>query len=297
MGNHKNAELKEILLKRKAKREQNAKLKLENISITKAEKFRAKKELELELQKRNNPNFRDYDKEPLIIKCYDDIFWFYGLISAPFIFSLFLCAIFSEMYSGDLTLRKIIAVIIVPLLWIIYIYIKHKSFRDYKIKFTNMYIEFIHKGKIRKSCPVVENELIKPFFTFAYNDNNDKIFLILLSYIFKFLTIVIFFVIGIANQEPFVFLFPVFIYLVNFLIKFVLYISINGHLKGFKFYCCIRVCEQHNPAHWYKDEEIYGAHLIYLYNNAVYDEVKKYFLQRNINIDNLPKRYFNLFEI
>lgn len=88
-----------------------------------------------------------------------------------------------------------------------------------------------------------------------------------------------------------------FLYLVNFLIKFVLYISINGHLKGFKFFCCIRVCEQHNPAHWNKDEEIYGAHLIYLYNNAVYDEVKKYFLQRNINIDNLPKRYFNLFEI
>ena len=74
MGNHKNAELKEILLKRKAKREQNSKPKIENISITKAEKFRAKKELELELQKRNNPNFRDYDKEPLIIKCYDDIF-------------------------------------------------------------------------------------------------------------------------------------------------------------------------------------------------------------------------------
>ena len=31
--------------------------------------------------------------------------------------------------------------------------------------------------------------------------------------------------------------------------------------------------------------------LIYLYNDEIYKEVKKYFLQKNINIDNLPIRY------
>ena len=36
---------------------------------------------------------------------------------------------------------------------------------------------------------------------------------------------------------------------------------------------------------------MYGAHLIYFYNNEVYLEVKKYFLQKDIDIDELPKAY------
>lgn len=32
-------------------------------------------------------------------------------------------------------------------------------------------------------------------------------------------------------------------------------------------------------------------YLVYLYNDEICKEVKKYFLQKNINIDNLPKSY------
>lgn len=45
---------------------------------------------------------------------------------------------------------------------------------------------------------------------------------------------------------------------------------------------------------------MYGAllsaryYLIYLYNYEIYKEVKQYFLQKNIDIDNLPKSY-NIF--
>ncbi|MBR7047546.1 MAG: hypothetical protein IKI43_04205, partial [Campylobacter sp.] len=76
-----------------------------------------------------------------------------------------------------------------------------------------------------------------------------------------------------------------FIFLANILIKLFVYFFINKNLKGFRVFPFIRVCSQdlrHN---------MYGAHLIYFYNNEVYFEVKKYFLQKDIDIDELPKAY------
>lgn len=84
-------------------------------------------------------------------------------------------------------------------------------------------------------------------------------------------------------------------YLANFLFKLILYLFINLNLKGFKFFPCIKVCEQNIGGRYYHKGDIYGAHLIYFYNDEVYKEVRKYFLQRDIDIDNLPIRYFQIF--
>jgi len=288
----KNTDLKINFEKLKQKAEQIR--KKSEIKIT---NFESKKEKELELQKRNNPNFRDYDKDPLIIKCYDEIFWLLGMGNmVVWILGAYLLYILIELYSGNFfsKINEFIIVGFLPVGYTIAAFIIHKNyFSDYKIKFTNMYIEFIHKGKIRKSCPIEIDQLEKPFFADA-RGKLMGVFGNLIFGILNFILIISFFIIGFAKQDPFAFFFVAFAYLANFLIKFALYLSINGNLKGFKFFPCIKVCEQ-SWANAVREVHIYGAHLIYLYNNEVYKEVKKYFLQRNINIDDLPIRYFQIF--
>ena len=271
MENDKNAELKEILAKRKVEREKNQKPKQENISITKAEKFRAEKEKMIEQEKKNNPNFRDYDENPLIINCYDEIF----IIVLPLLsllLGILLLIVFYEIYArAELNIKICIIYLCIYFgCLVIKCLIHNKYFFDYKIKFTNNYIDFIHNGKVKKSCPVIKDELARPFFVYA--DGKTKNCLI--AKIFVYITQILIFIASLG-----------FIFLANILIKAFIYLYLNGNLKGFKAFPFIRVCSQ-NLMH-----NIYGAHLIYFYNDKVYLEVKKYFLQKNIDIDDLPNSY------
>ena len=85
-------------------------------------------------------------------------------------------------------------------------------------------------------------------------------------------------------------------YVTNVLIKVVIYFCINKGIKGFKIFPFIKVDEP-----WYGGYSIYAAsiaahyYLIYLYSSKIYDEVREYFLQKNINIDYIKKDYTVLF--
>lgn len=85
-------------------------------------------------------------------------------------------------------------------------------------------------------------------------------------------------------------------YVTNVLIKFVIYFCINKGIKGFKIFPFIKVDEPWHGGYLYYSVVI-AAHyyLIYLYSSEIYDEVKEYFLQKNINIDYIKKDYTVLF--
>ena len=209
LKNDKNAELREILRKRKAQKESsintnsnlqensNATIKQDRIyfknefekrayKATKQAEFKLKQsQIEkeqyrqvLETKKQNNPNFRDYDENPLIINCYDEIFLLtlqiFVSILALYLLLYFclICGIVNEEWSQS---EKVVQVMLTCILvgYITIICIVHsKYFSDYKIKFTNNYIYFIHNGKIKKSCPVIKDELVRPFF--VYSDGKTK---------------------------------------------------------------------------------------------------------------------------
>lgn len=186
MENDKNAELREILRKRKAQREssintnsnsqENSNLPAKQPIISfknefekraykaiKQAEFKLKqsqieKEQQLESKKQTDPNFRDYDENPLIINCYDEIFLLtlQGFVSI-LAFYLFLhfclaCGIIVERWSQpEKIIHATLTCILVGYITIICI-VHSKYFSDYKIKFTNNYIDFVHNGKLKKSC-------------------------------------------------------------------------------------------------------------------------------------------------
>lgn len=81
-------------------------------------------------------------------------------------------------------------------------------------------------------------------------------------------------------------------YVTNVLIKFVIYFCINKGIKGFKIFPFIKVARPGYGKYLYNAVAI-AAHyyLIYLYSSQIYDEVREYFLQKNINIDYIKKDY------
>ena len=85
-------------------------------------------------------------------------------------------------------------------------------------------------------------------------------------------------------------------YITNMLLKLIVYFYINRSLKGFKIFPFIKVDEPWHGGYLYYSVVV-SAHyyLIYLYSSEIYDEVKEYFLQKNINIDYIKKDYTVLF--
>ena len=85
-------------------------------------------------------------------------------------------------------------------------------------------------------------------------------------------------------------------YVANIFIKFVVYCCINKGIKGFKIFPFIKVDEPWHGGYLYYSVVV-SAHyyLIYLYSSEIYDEVREYFLQKNINIDYIKKDYTVLF--
>ena len=108
----------------------------------------------------------------------------------------------------------------------------------------------------------------------------------------SFIVLVIFCV----GSLGFFFVFLLCMYVANIFIKFVVYFCINKGIKGFKIFPFIKVARPGYDKYLYNAVAI-AAHyyLIYLYSSQIYDEVKEYFLQKNINIDYIKKDYTVLF--
>lgn len=234
---------------------------------------------ELEFQKKNNPNFRDYDENPLIIQSYEEFF-----VLTLWISSLLFCSIFNgilqELPWGEIP-QEFLWISLIPITFIIIVAIFQKfKFKNHKIKFTNRNIEFYDYGKLKRKCKITEDELGRTFFANSCVKTEKYHILVYL--------IVIFFLIIDGSKL----LLPLILfYLVNLMFKFIFYLFINKNLKGFMILPFIRISNEVYTVSMYATPISGRYFMIYIYNDEIYKEVKKYFLQKNINIDNLPKSY------
>lgn len=120
---------------------------------------------ELEIKKKNNPNFRDYDENPLIIKSYEKFF-----VLTLFLSSLMFSGVFywfvKDLYDGvDLQYSNCWKFGIFPTIYIIVVAIFQKfKYKNHTIKFTNRYIEFYDNTKLKRRCEIIYGELARPFF-------------------------------------------------------------------------------------------------------------------------------------
>ena len=240
----------------------------------------------LENQKQNNPNFRDYDENPLIIQSYEE-FFILTLLGSSSISCLILFGLLENLWDyGTIEDKVFFWFSLIPITYIVIVAIFQKfKFKNHKIKFTNRYIKFYDYGKLKRQCKILEDELARPFFTQCTIKKSK--FDILFNLFMVLVISLTFLSAGILETMYFLISF----YLANLILKFLFYIFASKSLKNFKIFPFIQVDKPHHTV------PMYGAllsaiyYLIHLYNDEIYKEVKKYFLQKNINIDDLPKSY------
>lgn len=208
------------------------------------------------------------------------------MFMASLILSLIISCFCKDLYKGSVIIFDgYIAALFLLVGYIFVVTICQKQyFSNHKIKFCNKYIEFYDYGKLKKQSKIVASELILPFSTnYSKNSNFDIADIIIYSSL----------VVLIIISKGFVFFIVISFYFSNLFIKFFIYLFINKRVNGFKIFPFIQI---YKPTFLlsYNNSFAKRYYLIYLYNYEIYKEVKQYFLQKNIDIDNLPKNY-NIF--
>lgn len=224
----------------------------------------------------SNKFARDYDKDPLIITDYSNFIDF-TLCGASFFcaMSLFLFAInyFDDKSDSFFTCFSFI---LIAFAFTLLTYVFFMFFYRREIKFTSRCIEFIQKGKVkRRYCITKNHDMIRPFFVGDNKglDLSDKAFIFI---IFIGMTLI---------SESLFLLFALAYYLSNLAIKFLLYLILNGNFWGFTAFPFIKLGTK------YLGFRARRHFLMYFYNEKIYDEVGEYFLQKDINIDEIEKSY------
>ena len=222
-----------------------------------------------------NSKTRDYDKDPIIIKNYEKFFVYAHLLVFLQVSGLLISFIwdivdFGHIYVDDY-LEACIMILLISVITYIFTAIRNKR----EIRFTDQYIEFLDKGVVKRQCDVDKDKLCKNFSTRNFRTS--------------FFIVLVIFCVG---SLGFFFVFLLCMYVANIFIKFVVYFCINKGIKGFKIFPFIKVARPGYGKYLYNAVAI-AAHyyLIYLYSSEIYDEVREYFLQKNINIDYIKKDY------
>lgn len=226
-----------------------------------------------------NSNARDYDKEPIIIKNYEKFFVYARLFIILPVSGLPLLLIRDIIDFGYINTYEYLlsCMALLPIAVITYIFTVIRNKRE--IRFTDQYIEFLDKGVVKRQCKVEEEVLRRNFSTENFRTSSFIVLVVLcVGSLGLFLVALIF------------------MYITNMLLKLIVYFYINRSLKGFKIFPFIKVARPGYGKYLYNAVTI-AAHyyLIYLYSSEIYDEVKEYFLQKNINIDYIKKDYTVLF--
>ena len=222
-----------------------------------------------------NSNVRNYDKDPIVIKNYEKFFVYAHLLVFLPVSGMPLFFIRDIIDLGYIDkvdyLTTSIAILLIAVITYIFTAIRNKR----EIRFTDQYIEFLDKGVVKRQCKVEKDKLCKNFSTQNFRTPS-------------FIVLVIFCV----GSLGFFFVFLLCMYVANIFIKFVIYFCINKGIKGCKIFPFIKVDEPWHGGYLYYSVVV-SAHyyLIYLYSSQIYDEVREYFLQKNINIDYIKKDY------
>ena len=231
-----------------------------------------------------NSKARDYDKEPIAIKNYEKFFVYSFLVLLLPISTLHAFLIIDFINHDDIDIVQYFAILFIILLSTVIISIFTVIRPRQEIKFTNNYIEFISDDLVEKRCEIDENALSLNFsigiLANSYEiGKSEKIFLCFIA-IFMCVTWWNIFFIAIL-----------FTYLFGFLLNFILYLFINSNLKGFRALPFIRIARP-SYGRWFRNKPVYPRYyLVYVYNKKIYDEIKEYFLLKNVNINNVKKDY------
>lgn len=226
-----------------------------------------------------NSNVRNYDKDPIVIKNYEKFFVYAHLLVFLPVSGMPLFFIRDIIDLGYIDkvdyLTTSIAILLIAVITYNFTAIRNKR----EIRFTDQYIEFLDKGVVKRQCKVEKDKLCKNFSTQNFRTS--------------FFIVLVIFCVG---SLGFFFVFLLCMYVANIFIKFVVYFCINKGIKGFKIFPFIKVDEPWHGGYLYYSVVV-SAHyyLIYLYSSEIYNEVKEYFLQKNINIDYIKKDYTVLF--
>ena len=222
-----------------------------------------------------NSNARDYDKEPIIIKNYEKFFVYARLFIILPVSGLPLLLIRDIIDFGYINtyeyLPSCMALLLIAVITYIFTAIRNKR----EIRFTDQYIEFLDKGVVKRQCKVAEEALRRNFSTENFRASSFIVLVVLcIGSLGLFLVALIF------------------MYIINMLLKVIVYFYINHSLNVFKIFPFIKVARPGYDKYLYNAVAI-SAHyyLIYLYSIEIYDEVREYFLQKNINIDYIKKDY------
>lgn len=222
-----------------------------------------------------NSNARNYDKDPIIIKNYEKFFVYAHLLVFLPVSGMPLFFIRDIIDLGYIDkvdyLTTSIAILLIAVITYNFTAIRNKR----EIRFTDQYIEFLDKGVVKRQCKVEKDKLCKNFSTQNFSTSWFIAGIILCIGSLGIILVILFFM-----------------YVANIFIKFVVYFCINKGIKGFKIFPFIKVDEPWHGGYLYYSVAI-SAHyyLIYLYSSEIYNEVREYFLQKNINIDYIKKDY------
>ena len=213
-----------------------------------------------------NSNVRNYDKDPIVIKNYEKFFVYARLFIILPVSGLPLLLIRDIIDFGYINtyeyLLSCMALLLIAVITYIFTAIRNKR----EIRFTDQYIEFLDKGVVKRQCKVEEEVLRRNFSTENFRTSSFIVLVVLcVGSLGLFLVALIF------------------IYIINMLLKLIVYFYINHSLKGFKIFPFIKVARPGYGKYLYNAVAI-AAHyyLIYLYSSEIYDEVREYFLQKKI---------------
>ena len=242
----------------------NAEMKIQQAQIKEA-----KYQQNLEFQKKNNPNFRDYDENPIAIKDYKPQVHLVGIF-LMFIAFVILCIARPEKVNGFTILSLMVAI-------------------PYIMKFLgkNYFIlqnEIISQIKNDKSFDFIQIKEIKNVkFSIDFRDGNEQIpfiakillFIIISTYIYAIF----------AFNEPIILFFIFALIFVFYAIPKIITHTINGGKINDSVYDCLTI--------YSKNGKVMN---IMICSDKEFKEFKKYFLENaKLNISN-AKSSFGIFD-
>lgn len=236
-----------------------------------------------------NKILRDYDKEPLIIKNNERLFII--LIRSGCILSVMIAVYFVSIATlflentnigADIGFLIIFTIFFIVIMRVIF---NHCSSFDDKICFYQNYIVFYKNGVQERQIhnSAIKENIIKPFWGSGLN---DRIWNVVIGIVYFTITIIDYFI------DIKIFLFMIFIFAGNFILKLFYFFYINHSFKNFTLFPAILA----NTPQIIREKGFFYPKLrnyLICVSDKEYGEIRKWFLTQNIDIQNLKKFYFN----
>ena len=235
---------------------------------------------------------RDYDKEPIVLKNYEEAYQVLLVIS-PFMIgmttAIYICGN-NNYTSGIEIVTGCIYVLLLILFFVLLEFIGYKKEQPI-LKIKNSSIEFYEKGKrvFVSKRDDLRKFIYKPFFS---GSNRPRSWIYLLA-----ITPPAFYFIYIMTLSSYVthiaLCIAVFGLIGNFLTKFLFCLILGGRNAKFSSFLVICIDEPHNKPGSFWGVPHGNYFTITIVDKDTYREVKGYFLSKHgVNIDEIDKVYF-----